>query len=124
MTEKTVYLNWNDQPFTVVSEFLWKGYAYYVLHRTHDYDSSLIVEPVKDCKDEEETEIYKRKRKLEEMQKDEEKLITEMQDKAIKSLAMRIRINSVFGDVQGNSAVGVFIANELEKLIKPEVKND
>lgn len=64
-------------------------------------------------------EEQKREQKLADYKRRHDEIVGAMQKKAINQLATRIKLNSVFGALSGdNSAIGVALAQELEKLIK------
>ncbi len=116
---KTVYLDWNEKPFEVVSEFAYKEYELYVLHEEGDYNNSFRVVSKSNCMNKEDTKIYKKKKEIEELVVKKQEKIQEIQDEAIKSLSSRIRINIAFGSsVDTNNLISLKIVEELEKIIK------
>lgn len=117
----------NGQKVVLVTEFTYKEREYCVVYGG---DDGFSVWQKSYLKKWEETWNYqeeqKRKARLEQWKACEDQIVQRMQNKAIKSLTTRIKLNAFFGSKVGGGAYAVVLAEELEKLIKedksPEVK--
>lgn len=113
---------------TLVSEYTYKDREYCVVYGG---DDDFTTCRKSDLQKWEETWHYqeeqKRKARLEQWKACEDQIVERMQNKAIKSLASRIKLNAFFGKSGGGAAYTLVIMEELEKLIKedkdPDVKS-
>jgi len=114
---KEYYLDYyGKSPVTIIHEFTYNGHKKAVV----DNGENHLVTWKKDLLPWENTSLYvsekRAKDKLDKLTQDYEELLKTMQDKAVKSLSSRIRINVVFGNTAGAEGALV-IVKELEKLI-------
>ena len=114
--EEEILFTSSGREVVIVNTFNDNKKTYCNYYYKNDWRDDIYVTEKSRLYKKEETDIYLKKAKLDELQKDTEKAVKKIQDDAIKSLVTRIKINSVFGEVKDGS-VGLAIAKELEKII-------
>lgn len=114
--DKIYYLNYSEKPYKIVSEFD----TYSVIHSESDYDDYFSVVPKSRLMGEEDTAVYKKKQELKELESKKAEKVKEIQDKAIKTLVGRIKINTIFNSSlsTADNMISLEIVKELEEIIK------
>jgi predicted Zn-dependent protease len=116
MNEIKLFLR--DREVQIINEFTDENTEYCVYSFVDGW-GDFKVTAKSNLQKEEDTYSYKRNKHLEELDRKIDEKTREIQDKAIKTLASRIKLNSAFQDTKTGYA-GLLIAEELEKIIKNE----
>ncbi len=104
----------------IVNEFKYKDEDFCVYYVNNSWGDLEVIQTVK-LRNEEETYIFVQRAELERLKKEQAVEVKKIQDKAIKGLVMRMKLNSAFGDNKGDiTAWALTIAGKLEELIKGE----
>ena len=108
----------NDKEIKVIKQIKYDN-KIYCIYTYDDGWNELFITNKERIINEKDTHLYKQRIELGRIQREKDKEIQKIQDKAIKSLSGRLKLNSAFSSDNKMSVVGMQIVGELEKLIKP-----
>lgn len=112
------------QAYDIVNEFDENGVAFCVCrHESDDYPEYTVIKK-SDLRKYEDTETFKdlekRKKEIADLKEQKDEIVKEIRNKAVKDLAFRMQLNSVFFEDGKYTTTGVILGQELRKLVDKE----
>lgn len=114
---KRLFTRSNGHEISILVEFDYEGDKYCVYNHKDGW-SDLTIGRISNFITEEETLKYQLSKEIERLKKEQDIEVKKIQDKAIKQLESRIRMNVMFSNDGNMAAVGIQVANELKKILE------